>query len=398
MRFVGTATYPLFIAPYDLPANLTTHFGGGCFFDKASIHPIIQTALTGDGNGNYYYNAVTPQPFDYGQTLVQNLSGPSGGLLPFYQFDPITGPASYIAQVFDGNGALDEPAHGKIFGAGQPYFGGFTLGAFNEQPPIGLIDERADNGITNFDFSGPFYWNTQNSLQGANITYSPLGPTNIYNAFNSDYSLFWAAGQEPLLLAQWADIMSAIGLPFGSSSQAIYWPGSHFYPTGRFYPWQINSLPGGGLEPGGGGSLPIDITFDSHPALNAVTANSNSFQAHVEYLIFIGPGGYIPGQNFTPIIVDTVNWSYFFLRFIPRTPKAVTAITDMSGGLPSVAQDILGVWYLTSTAAGLHSKVFHTKGLVLDYYPLTLVPPTPFVLPCYNPCQPFIAPPWAKQF
>lgn len=398
MRFAGIATYPLFIAPYDLPTNLTDHFAGGTFFDKASVHPIIQTALTSDGNGDFFWNAIVPKPFDYGQTYIHQLAAPSGGVLPFYHFDPIIGPGSYTGSFRDGNGVTGVLASGKIFGCGQPQSGGFTSGIINVDPPNTLIDSIPTNGITDTDFNGPFYWNPQNTLSGVGITYSPLGPADIYNAFNANYSLFWAAGQSPLMLAQWADIMSSIGLPFGSSSEAIYWPGSHFYPTGRFYPWQINALPGGGLEPGGGGALPIDIEFDGHPELNALTADSNNFQAHVEALIFIGPGGYIPGQNFTPIVVDTRNWRYYFIRFVPRTPKASLAITDMSNGQPSIAQDELGIWYLVSTSTSLRQKVFHTQGLVLDYYPVTLEPPPPFVLPCFNPCQSFIAPAWAKTF
>jgi hypothetical protein len=388
-RFRGVITHPLYIAPWQVPANLLANFVGvNPSFDRASIHPIIQSAFTSNGNGAFYYNAVVPQPFDFGQTYVADLPGPVGGVFPFFAFDPIGGPASYIGAFKDGNGATDVNASGKILATGQPYRGG-NAGEYNIDPPQQVIDQRSDNGITNQGYQGPFYWHPQSTLSGSNMVWSPLGVCNLYSCYNTNYTMYWAEGQEPLVLANWSDIISSIGLPFGASSEAIYWPGSLNYNYGRYYPWQINPLPGGGLEPGGGGALPIEITFDHHPGLQIYTRDKNNFQANDVFLIFICPVRQNDGQAFTVVLLDTKRDHYYFLAFVPKTARASVALSDISGGMPSVAQDPNGVWYVLSQAPALRGFIFHTVRLDLDYYPVTLEPPTPFVLPCFNPCVPF---------
>lgn len=395
MKLRGVIRLPLYIAPYTTPATLVNAFAGGMpSFDLGSPRPFIKTAynyLVGDTEP-FYFEAINPFPFDYGHWKYNpnNLAAyPGAGANSMSITNDGLNLYGYTTTL--GSFPTVQPRMTTLSG-GVPTLGG-RIGSVITGQPVGFQGSFTNGLLAPGGSPLAEGWYIQ--PQVAQPLLSNWGMCLNFNAhdpFGTDL-LTMNGGVCYLMYARPSSISIAF-VTTASQSVNYYPPAAPRYPYGGYLPTNIalpapippqDVAPGNVLDP-------ISITFDPpYSGFNDGFQLVNLVGCSKSFLIAPSAGVMFPGQNFTPILADPLGQWFYMVQFVPFSPEAEVALSDMSSGLPSVAFDeLLGVFYLISKSATLRSNIFHTQSLTIPPFSINVDAPVPFVLPCFNPCKPFV--------
>jgi len=377
MQYAGTVVLPLYISPYEVPTELQEQFSNGFKFFPPAFDAIISTdlnAFNSTGTGGYppYVNLINCNALDYGRYFY-NPTGEgnpgAGGQLWSGNYG-----AYYLFEFYPGSG--ESNGYANIYATGLPVQGGvdgeqysippYTLGYY----PIDLRDDiYAENNCAypiclddgqvvqmwSSNNAAAFYYMNQNGEQfGGGTTSGGNVASFAFQFGNQDAVVGQGTGDGPVYIP--------VGLY--SMPQMDTGGGPAYTPALIEFDGSYSELE------------PTDVTEIQNGPLMVTVADVQTW----------------PDQFFTTVLMDFGNNVFYLLRFIAQTPDAVTALNDNSKGVPSVKYTQTNGTFLISNAESVIGKVFNTTVLNIPYFPIVLDPPTPFVLPCFNPCIPFMAP------
>jgi hypothetical protein len=388
-KFGGVATYPLYIAPYTVPDTLFTAFNNNPLFDAKCTFPIIQSAFFSPISDSFfpdYWEACVVQPFDFGHSLWNPTGLPQtpespGPRIGFDGFN-LAFFTSEAGAPFSGINSSGTAWTGAVARSGG------VSGEIYPWSPVSPVTNYDNNGYNNFPPNGggeSFNFDLQST---AIVT--TVGLCVPYSGSGESYTGFVNAAGQFFNFVNYGESQAIPGSPFCSSSTGVFYPPSVSVPSGRFLPTSLITPNTNGVVPQNIATPETILLDDPYSMFEDPFQGSENVGCSRDFIIGVSANSAFPGQAWTPVLLDCTpnNETFYLIKFLPMTADAQTAL---EGPQCSVALDqITGTFFVLSPLHSLKGEIFHSQGLVIPAFTIPLDTPTPFVLPCFNPCLPFV--------